>query len=93
MCGCDSGCDIVAPSDMMDGRVLAIKAGLHEAGVGQSVAVLSYSAKFASSLYGPFRDAAKTSLKFSNRESYQLPPGSSSLAIRAVVWYIDYRIR
>lgn len=75
----------MAPSDMMDGRVLAIKTGLHEAGIGQSVAVLAYSAKFASAMYGPFRDAAKTSLEFGNRENYQLPTGSSGLAIRAVV--------
>ena len=53
-----TGCQVVAPSDMMDGRVGAIKKALSEAGLGGQVSVLSYSAKFASGLYGPFRYTA-----------------------------------
>ncbi|KAK7793949.1 hypothetical protein R5R35_003791 [Gryllus longicercus] len=79
-----AGADIVAPSDMMDGRVGAIKRGLAAAGYGNRVAVLSYSAKFCSSLYGPFRDAAKSAPSFGDRSRYQLPPGARGLAQRAV---------
>jgi len=79
-----AGCHIVAPSDMMDGRVGAIKKLLHDNGLGNKVAVLSYAAKFASSFYGPFRDAAKSAPAFGNRKCYQLPPGSAGLASRAV---------
>ena len=77
-----AGADVVAPSDMMDGRVLAIKQGLAEAGLG-STAVLSYAVKFASSFYGPFRDAAKSAPAFGDRKRYQLPLGSRGLAARA----------
>ncbi|CAI8017816.1 Delta-aminolevulinic acid dehydratase [Geodia barretti] len=96
-----AGCHVVAPSDMMDNRVAAIKTGLLEAGLGgkASVAVMSYSAKFASTFYGPFRclacllycvdvdhrDAAQSAPAFGDRRCYQLPPGSRGLAIRAVV--------
>ncbi|KAG7170595.1 Delta-aminolevulinic acid dehydratase-like [Homarus americanus] len=76
-------CDIIAPSDMMDGRVGAIKASLAEAGLANRVSVLSYAVKFASSFYGPFRDAAKSAPAFGDRRCYQLPPGSSGLAMRA----------
>ncbi|UYV67267.1 ALAD [Cordylochernes scorpioides] len=78
-----TGCHIVAPSDMMDGRVGAIKQSLRAAGLQSRVSVLSYSSKFASNFYGPFRDAAKSAPKFGDRRSYQLPPGSSGLAHRA----------
>jgi len=78
-----SGSHIVAPSDMMDGRVFAIKEGLRAAGLASSVSVLSYSVKFASALYGPFRDAAQSSPAFGDRKAYQLPPGSTGLASRA----------
>lgn len=80
-----AGAHIVAPSDMMDGRVGAIKSALIDAGIGNGVSVLSYSAKFASCFYGPFRDAAKSAPSFGDRKAYQLPPGSSGLAKRAVV--------
>ncbi|CAG7837710.1 unnamed protein product [Allacma fusca] len=79
-----AGCHIVAPSDMMDGRILAIKTSLRQAGFGNKVSVLSYAAKFASCFYGPFRDAAASAPAFGDRKAYQLPPGSSGLAIRAV---------
>lgn len=78
-----AGAHIVAPSDMMDGRVGAIKKALISHGLGNTVAVLAYSVKFASCLYGPFRDAAKSSPTSGDRKSYQLPPASKGLAIRA----------
>jgi hypothetical protein len=83
-----SGAHIVAPSDMMDGRIGAIKRGLIVAGLGNRVAVLSYAAKFASGFYGPFRDVTKSAPVFSDRKCYQLPPGSKGLAIRATVSYV-----
>ncbi|XP_033108188.1 delta-aminolevulinic acid dehydratase-like [Anneissia japonica] len=79
-----AGCQVLAPSDMMDGRVRAIKDKLHENNLGGKVSVLSYSAKFASSFYGPFREAAKSAPAFGDRRCYQLPPGSRGLAARAV---------
>lgn len=79
-----AGCQIIAPSDMMDGRVGAIKQILADNGFGNTVTVMSYSAKFASSFYGPFRDAAKSAPAFGDRKCYQLPPGSIGLAERAV---------
>lgn len=79
-----AGCHVLAPSDMMDNRVGAIKKLLHESGLGGKVAVMSYSAKFASSFYGPFRDAAKSAPAFGDRRCYQLPPGARGLALRAV---------
>ncbi|XXQ35696.1 Delta-aminolevulinic acid dehydratase [Plasmodiophora brassicae] len=78
------GADVVAPSDMMDGRVHAIKDALRRDGFGSRVPVLSYSAKFASCFYGPFRDAAKSAPSKGDRSGYQLPPGSTGLALRAV---------
>ncbi|KAG7499383.1 delta-aminolevulinic acid dehydratase [Solea senegalensis] len=79
-----AGCHIIAPSDMMDGRVGAIKQALISNGLGNKVSVLSYSAKFASCYYGPFRDAAQSKPAFGDRRCYQLPPGARGLAIRAV---------
>jgi len=79
-----AGCQVVAPSDMMDNRIQKIKGLLNENGLGGKVAVMSYSAKFASSFYGPFRDAAKSAPAFGDRRCYQLPPGSVGLAMRAV---------
>ncbi|XP_002128180.2 delta-aminolevulinic acid dehydratase-like [Ciona intestinalis] len=78
-----AGAHIVAPSDMMDCRIGAIKHGLHEAGLAGCTTVLSYSAKFSSCFYGPFRDAAQSAPSFGDRKCYQLPPGSRGLAIRA----------
>ena len=77
------GADIVAPSDMMDGRVKAIKAKLKKVGLEGKVAVLSYSTKFASSFYGPFREAAHSAPQFGDRKRYQLPAGSQGLGVRA----------
>nr|XP_019610165.1 PREDICTED: delta-aminolevulinic acid dehydratase isoform X1 [Rhinolophus sinicus]XP_019610167.1 PREDICTED: delta-aminolevulinic acid dehydratase isoform X1 [Rhinolophus sinicus] len=79
-----AGCQVVAPSDMMDGRVEAIKETLMAYGLGNRVSVMSYSAKFASCFYGPFRDAAQSSPAFGDRRCYQLPPGARGLALRAV---------
>jgi len=78
-----AGCQIVAPSDMMDGRVGAIKKALFDAGFSNTVALMSYSAKFASSFYGPFRDAANCAPAFGDRKCYQFPPGAVGLAERA----------
>ena len=78
-----AGVQIVAPSDMMDGRIGAIKNVLAAAGLINKVAVLSYSVKFASGFYGPFRDASDSAPKFGDRKCYQLPPGSNGLAARA----------
>jgi porphobilinogen synthase len=79
------GAHIVAPSDMMDHRVYRIKQFLHGHGLDATVAVLSYSAKFASCFYGPFRDVANSAPAFGDRRCYQLPPGSRGLALRAIV--------
>jgi len=78
----EAGADVVAPSDMMDGRVYAIKKILADNGLNR-VSVLSYAVKFASTFYGPFRDAAKSAPAFGDRKCYQLPPGSRGLAARA----------
>jgi porphobilinogen synthase len=69
----DAGADVVAPSDMMDGRVAAIRAALDGSG-HEEIAILSYAAKFASSLYGPFREAADCAPAFGDRTAYQLDP-------------------
>ncbi|KTG04609.1 hypothetical protein cypCar_00005266 [Cyprinus carpio] len=80
-----AGCHIIAPSDMMDGRIAAIKQALIANHFGNKVSVLSYSAKFASCYYGPFRDAAQSKPAFGDRRCYQLPPGARGLALRACV--------
>ncbi|KZT57772.1 tetrapyrrole biosynthesis, porphobilinogen synthase [Calocera cornea HHB12733] len=80
-----AGAHCVAPSDMMDGRIRAIKLGLMEAGLANKCMLMAYSAKFASSLYGPFRDAAGSAPSFGNRKCYQLPPGGKGLARRAII--------
>ncbi|EDR08798.1 uncharacterized protein LACBIDRAFT_296233 [Laccaria bicolor S238N-H82] len=79
-----AGAHCVAPSDMMDGRIKAIKRGLIDAGYGNKCTLMAYSAKFASSLYGPFRDAAGSAPSFGNRKCYQLPPTGRGLARRAI---------
>ncbi|XP_019365931.1 PREDICTED: delta-aminolevulinic acid dehydratase [Gavialis gangeticus] len=79
-----AGCHIVAPSDMMDGRIASIKHALISNDMGNKVCVMSYSAKFASCFYGPFRDAAQSKPAFGDRRCYQLPPGARGLALRAV---------
>ena len=76
-----AGADIVAPSDMMDGRVAAIRSRLDANGFEQ-VAILAYAAKFASAYYGPFRDAAESAPRFGDRRSYQLDPPNAREALR-----------
>ncbi|CAK8672629.1 unnamed protein product [Clavelina lepadiformis] len=78
-----AGANVVAPSDMNDCRVRAVKDGLHEAGLDTRTTVLSYSAKFASCFYGPFRAAADSAPSFGDRRCYQLPSGARGLALRA----------
>jgi len=75
-----AGADMVAPSDMMDGRVGAIRAALDEAGHGDT-AILSYAAKYASAFYGPFREAADSAPQFGDRRSYQMDPANSNEAL------------
>lgn len=79
-----AGAHCVAPSDMNDGRIKAIKLKLIEAGIAHQVVVMSYSAKFSGCLYGPFRDAAGSCPSFGDRKCYQLPPGGRGLARRAI---------
>lgn len=78
-----AGADIVAPSDMMDGRVGAIRRALDENGFAH-VAIMAYSAKFASAFYGPFRDAADSAPQFGDRRSYQMDPPNGDEALREV---------
>jgi porphobilinogen synthase len=80
-----AGAHCVAPSDMNDGRIRAIKLKLIEAGIAHQVVLMSYSAKFSGCLYGPFRDAAGSCPSFGDRRCYQLPPGGRGLARRAIV--------
>ncbi|KAJ1508301.1 hypothetical protein HMI54_007546 [Coelomomyces lativittatus] len=80
----EAGAQLIAPSDMTDTRILLIKAHLLQAGFGH-VPVMAYSAKFHSSLYGPFRDSVNSSLPVTqSRKGYQLPMGSKKLALRAL---------
>ena len=78
-----AGADIVAPSDMMDGRVAAIREALDAANL-QQVPILSYSAKYASGYYGPFRDAAGSTPHFGDRKSYQMDPANGREAMREI---------
>jgi porphobilinogen synthase len=78
-----AGADIVAPSDMMDGRVGAIRHALDERGF-ENVAIMSYAAKYCSAFYGPFRDAAGSVPKFGDRRSHQMDPGNVQEALREV---------
>jgi porphobilinogen synthase len=83
-----AGADMVAPSDMMDGRVGAIRAALDEAGFPE-LPIMSYAAKFASALYGPFRDAAESTPAFGDRRAYQMDPPNGDEALREVALDID----
>lgn len=76
-----AGADILAPSGMVDGMVAAIREGLDEAGF-QQLPILSYAVKYASSLYGPFREAAEGAPQFGDRKTYQMNPANSSVALR-----------
>jgi porphobilinogen synthase len=78
-----AGADIVAPSDMMDGRVAAIRKKLDE-NKFEDVAILSYAAKYSSAFYGPFREAAQSMPQFGDRRSYQMDPGNAREALREV---------
>jgi porphobilinogen synthase len=78
-----AGADAVAPSDMMDGRVGAIRTALDEEGFDQTP-IVAYSAKFASAFYGPFREAADSTPSFGDRRAYQMDPGNAEEAIREV---------
>ncbi len=83
-----AGADIVAPSDMMDGRVGAIRSALDRAGY-QDVAVMAYSAKYASAFYGPFREAADSKPQFGDRRSYQMDPHNAAEALTEVSLDLD----
>jgi len=78
-----AGADIVAPSDMMDGRVGAIRTALDKAGF-TNIPILSYAAKFASVFYGPFREAAESAPQFGDRRSYQMDPSNGREALREI---------
>lgn len=78
-----AGADIVAPSDMMDGRVVAIRRALDEAGFSRTP-ILSYAAKFASAFYGPFREAAESAPQFGDRRGYQMDPANAREAMREI---------
>jgi porphobilinogen synthase len=79
----EAGADIVAPSDMMDGRIGAIREGLDEAGY-TNVGILAYSAKYASAYYGPFRDALESAPKFGDKKTYQMDPANAREALTEV---------
>jgi porphobilinogen synthase len=84
----DAGADIVAPSDMMDGRVAAIRLALDRAG-HLNTPIMSYAAKFASSFYGPFREAAESPPQFGDRKTYQMDCANAEEALREVALDID----
>lgn len=83
-----AGADIVAPSDMMDGHVAAIRAKLDKAGMDDTI-IFSYAVKYASSFYGPFREAAGSTPSFGDRKSYQMDPRNAREAIREAMIDID----
>ena len=78
-----AGADVIAPSDMMDGRVGAIREALDENGY-ENIPILAYSAKYASAFYGPFREAAESAPQFGDRRSYQMDPPNAEEALREV---------
>src|SRR5438876_3361408 len=84
----EAGADMVAPSDMMDGRVAAIREVLDEAGY-QETPIMAYSAKYASAFYGPFREAADSTPQFGDRRAYQMDPANAMEAMREVALDID----
>jgi porphobilinogen synthase len=83
-----AGADVVAPSDMMDGRVAAIRAALDDAGFKNTI-IMSYAAKFASAFYGPFRDAAESAPQAGDRKSYQMDAANALEALREVALDIE----
>jgi porphobilinogen synthase len=84
----EAGADMVAPSDMMDGRVAAIREALDESGY-QETPIMAYSAKYASAFYGPFRDAAGSAPQFGDRRTYQMDPANGVEAMREVALDVD----
>lgn len=84
----EAGADIIAPSDMMDGRVGVIREALDDAGF-EKVPIMSYSAKYASGFYGPFRDAAESPPRFGDRRSYQMDPPNVREALREIALDIE----
>jgi porphobilinogen synthase len=84
----EAGADMVAPSDMMDGRVGAIREALDEASYGETP-IMAYSAKYASSFYGPFRDAADSAPQFGDRRAYQMDPANGVEAMREIALDLD----
>ena len=83
-----AGADIIAPSDMMDGRVATIRTALDKAGF-QNTPIMSYAVKYASSFYGPFRDAAEGAPRFGNRKTYQMDPANAREGLREAAADID----
>lgn len=84
----EAGADVIAPSDMMDGRVQAIRAALDAAGY-QNLPILSYAAKYASAFYGPFREAAASMPAFGDRRSHQMDPANAREAMREIAIDLD----
>ncbi|HKW95817.1 MAG TPA: porphobilinogen synthase [Methylomirabilota bacterium] len=84
----EAGADMVAPSDMMDGRVAAIREGLDESGFSETP-IMAYSAKYASAFYGPFREAADSTPQFGDRRAYQMDPANAMEAMREVALDVD----
>jgi porphobilinogen synthase len=83
-----AGADIVAPSDMMDGRVGALRSQLDAEGYSETP-IIAYSAKFASAFYGPFREAAESTPAFGDRRSYQMDPANSDEAVREALLDVE----
>jgi porphobilinogen synthase len=88
VCHARAGAHVVAPSDMMDGRVGAIRGALDAAGFGD-VPILSYAAKYASGFYGPFREAAESTPQFGDRRGYQMDPGNGDEALREIAFDLE----
>lgn len=84
----DAGADVIAPSDMMDGRVAAIRSALDESGHTHTP-IVSYAAKYASGFYGPFREAADSAPAFGDRRGYQMDPANADEALREVALDLD----
>ncbi len=84
----EAGADVVAPSDMMDGRVAAIREALDEADYVEAP-IMAYSAKYASAFYGPFREAAESAPQFGDRRSYQMDPANGAEAMREIALDLD----
>jgi porphobilinogen synthase len=84
----EAGADVVAPSDMMDGRVAAIRGALDDEGLSDTI-IMAYSAKFASAFYGPFREAAESPPAFGDRKTYQMDPANGEEAVREALLDIE----